>query len=67
MKFNFRKIVGYIFTGFPCQFRQSRLRRPVGAGHAYTPARVGYAYTPVNEAEDGTTWRHPYGASVPDA
>ena len=35
---------------------ESRLRRPVGAGDAYTPARVDFvgdeAYTPANETAD---------------
>ena len=46
---------------------ESRFRRPVGVGNAYTPARAGFAgdaHTPANEKADGTTWlrRRPYGA-----
>ena len=29
---------------------ESRIRRPVGAGNAYTPARAGNTYTPANKA-----------------
>ena len=46
-------------TSFLCRYRQIRLCRP--RSHAL------YDYAPANEAADGTTWRHPYGASVPDA
>ena len=45
---------------------ESRLRRPVGAGNANTPAGFADdAYTPANENADGTTWRRPYEAWQP--
>ena len=44
----------YDKTSFPCQYRQSQLRRPMGqelalAGYTYMPARAGYAHTLANE------------------
>ena len=53
---------------FPADIAERRLRRLVGAGNAYTPARAGNiytparagnTYTPANKAAVGATWLRP--------